>query len=323
MTIRPMLSNIKKVELRSAWPNEALDFTPWLAMNIQALGEALGMELETQEMEAAVGTYSLDILATDLSRNLPVIIENQLETTDHDHLGKLLTYAAGFDANVVVWLTREFKDEHRQALDWLNQRTGDNTEFFGVVVELWKIDNSNPAPHFNLVATPNDWRKQVSQTTKQGSGGPTATNTLYQQFFQQLIDTLRNDHQFTGARKGQPQNWYSFATGFGSRMTYGANFAANQQARVELYIDTGHGEENLRMFDQLEERRNEIEFEIEQSLSWERLDNRRACRIATYREGSITDDQDTLEGIRNWMVENLLRFKKAFDPHIRRVLGRG
>ena len=155
----PNLAKIERVDLREAWPNEAVDFTPWLAENIAVLGEALGMDLELQDTEAAVGGYSLDVLATDLNQNRPVIIENQLETTNHDHLGMLITYAAGYDANVVVWLTRDFRDEHRQALDWLNQRTGEETQFFGVVVELWRIGDSLPAPYFKAVATPNDWRK--------------------------------------------------------------------------------------------------------------------------------------------------------------------
>ena len=167
----PNLAKIERVpDLRATWPNEAQHFTPWLADNLSELGEALGMDLELQQREASVGGYSLDILATAVNSTRLVIIENQLEATDHNHLGQLLTYAAGFDAGVIVWVTREFRDEHRQALDWLNQRTGEDTQFFGVVVELWRIAGSPPAPHFKLVAIPNGWRKEATarvQVTRQ------------------------------------------------------------------------------------------------------------------------------------------------------------
>ena len=123
------LGTIQQVDLREMWPHEAIDFTPWLADNVSSLGEALGMELEVRGQEERVGNYFLDMLADDLGSNRTVIIENQLEPTDHDHLGKLLTYASGYDAGVVVWLAREFREEHRQALDWLNQRKGEDTHF--------------------------------------------------------------------------------------------------------------------------------------------------------------------------------------------------
>ena len=157
----PDLGIIKREDdLRRVWPNEAADFTPWLAENIGRLGEALGMDLEVDAQEASVGSYALDILAHD-GNGRRVVIENQLEDTDHRHLGQLLTYAAGFDANVIVWIARNFQDEHREALDLLNRRTGEDTEFFGIEVELWRIDDSRPAVNFKLVATPNDWRKQT------------------------------------------------------------------------------------------------------------------------------------------------------------------
>lgn len=191
----PSLAKIERVDLHVAWPHEAYDFTPWLAENIAELGDALGMDLELQQTEAAVGGYSLDVLATDLNQNRPVIIENQLEATNHDHLGKLLTYAAGYDANVIVWLPREFRDEHRQALDWLNQRTGENTQFFGVVVELWRIAGSPPAPHFNLVATPNDWRKKTA--TSMANGGASRWNEA-RRWSMRFAQNIRHNNDLNG-----------------------------------------------------------------------------------------------------------------------------
>ena len=316
----PNLSKIERVELREGWPNEARDFTPWLAEHISELGEALGLDLELQQTEAAVGGYSLDILATDVNGGRPVIIENQLDTTNHDHLGKLLTYAAGFGANVVVWLTKEFRDEHRQALDWLNQRTGEDTEFFGVVVELWKIDDSRPAPHFNLVATPNDWGKGTARKALGETPAFTSERSeRYRNFFQLLIDTLRDDHRFTGARKGQPQSWYSFSSGYRG-LSYGASFTWDLQSRVELSIDSQNREWNVQLLERLEERRERIESEIRESLVWESVEGRRACRIKFERSGTIDDDDETLAEIRKWMVSNLLNFKRVFDPHLKELV---
>ena len=130
------LARIERIDLREMWPNEASDFTPWLAENISELGIALGMDLEVETEEAPVGSYSLDVLAHESGTGRPVVIENQLGATEHSHLGQLLTYAAGYDANVIVWIAKEFRDEHRAALDLLNSRTGEDSEFFGVEVEL-------------------------------------------------------------------------------------------------------------------------------------------------------------------------------------------
>ena len=155
----PEFGALRIVDPREMWPSESADFTPWLAQNIAILAEAIGLELEVRERESPVGDFSLDLLAYDVDRDREVVIENQLTATNHDHLGKLLTYAAGRDAGVIVWIAPEFRDEHRQALDWLNSRTEEDTEFFGVVLEALQIDESRPAPNFRLVAAPNEWRK--------------------------------------------------------------------------------------------------------------------------------------------------------------------
>lgn len=307
---------IKKLNPRDIWPKEANDFTPWLADNIGALGEALGMELELKDTEAALGDFSLDLLAKDLGSGHTVIIENQLTQTDHDHLGKLLTYAAGFGASTVVWIAEVVRDEHRQALEWLNQRTDEDTQFFGVVVEVFKIDDSKPAYSFKPVVSPSEWQKSKK---RQISGTVSAKGEAYRNYFQSLIDELREKYQFTNAKIGQPQNWYAFSSGV-SNIPFSAVFAQGGKARTELYIDVGDGEKNKALFDWLYEQREEIHSKLGKELEWERLDDKRASRIAVYRDGSIQSSEEELIEIKAWHIENLLNFKKILSPLIKKGL---
>ena len=315
------LGTIEQVDLREVWPHEATNFTPWLEDNLDRLGEALGLDLDFQLAEAPVGSFSLDILARDLGSDRPVIIENQLEDTNHNHLGKLLTYAAGYDAYAAVWLVRDFRDEHRQALDWLNQRTGEDTAFFGVVVEAIRIDGSRPAPQFRVVAMPNGWRKKTVTDggDKVTDGTGSERQERYREFFQSLVDTLRDEHRFTSSRNARPQSWFAFSSG--SRgVQYSATFMRGGRARVEVYIDRGDRDQTKRLFDSLGQRKESIETELNEPLEWDRLEARRASRISVVRNGSINDDDDTLEEIRQWMVERLLAFKRVFTPHLQELV---
>jgi hypothetical protein len=313
------LSRIEPVDLRDIWPHEAQDFTPWLAEHLDELGAVLGLDLEVRGMETNVGSFSLDILAHDLGSDRPVVIENQLEATNHDHPGKLLTYAAGYDAHVVVWLVREFRDEHRAALDWLNQRTNEETAFFGIGIEAWRIGDSLPAPRFDLVAFPNDWQKQVAQSSKGTGGGELSPKQRkYQKFFQQLIDTMREEHDFTSARKGQPQNWYHFGSGF-SGVPYNVAFVQDGKAIAGMYFSTGDRERNKALFNRLHEREEMIEQEIGYPLTWDRRDDISASFVQAERAGSIEDDE-RLGEIREWMVGRLLDFKRVFQPHLEEIV---
>ena len=304
---------LKSVNLRDVWPKEATDFTPWLADNIEALSQALGVDLELVGTEQGVGDFSLDLLAKDLGTGRPVIIENQLTPTNHDHLGKLLTYAAGFDASVVVWLAEAMREEHRQALEWLNQRTDQDTAFFAVVVEVLQIDDSRPAYNFKPVVSPNEWQKSKRGPRR---GGTSDRGEAYRAFFQKLIDELREKHRFTNARVSRPQNWYMFASGFPG-VNYAASFASGNRMRVEVYLDRDDAETTKSLFDDLEKDRAAIESEFGSALEWERLDSKRASRVAIYRPAAIMDDDSALAEIQTWTVERLLTFKRVFGPRLR------
>jgi hypothetical protein len=307
------LGALRRVELRDVWKHEAMDFTPWLVENMDLIGKVLGLDLETVGSEQAVGDFAVDILARDLGRNRRVIIENQLEETDHKHLGQLITYAAGLDASTVVWVSREFREEHRQALDWLNRGGGGSTEFFGVVVELLQVDDSKPAVNLRLIASPNNWSRRATPNTT--AEDPSGKYARYQQFFQRLIDELREKHRFTNARIGQPQNWYSFSTGTRG-FQYGLSFAAGGRLRAELYIDTGESAQNVGALDALGRERASIEADFGESLEWETLEGKRACRIAVYRPGSIEDAAASLEEYHRWGIDRLLKFKKVLGPRL-------
>jgi len=307
-----------KLELRTVWENEASDFTPWLEQNINNLGDALGMELELEKREASVGSFSLDLLAKNLGTGEYVVIENQLTRTDHQHLGKLLTYAAGFNASTIIWIAESIRDEYRQTLEWLNQNTYPKIQFFAVVIEVFKIDNSKPTFKFQPIVFPNEWQKTNRRRTE-NIVSPRAES--YRIFFQKLIDDLRDIHKFTGARIAQPQSWYSFGSGY-SGLPFATSFAQGSRVRVELYIDKGDVETNKLIFDELKKKQNIIEKGLGFPLSWGKLEEKQASRIAIYREGSIDNDEAELEDIKNWAIENLLKFKKIFPIQIKGILSK-
>ena len=309
---------LKRVPLREIWSNEASDFTPWLAENIEALGEALGLDLELTGKEAAVGDFSLDLLAKDLNSARNVIIENQLNPTDHNHLGQLLTYAAGLDASTVIWISETVRDEHRQALEWLNQKTGIDTQFFAVVVEVLKIDDSQPAFNFKPVVFPNEWQKSERQKA--------STNTSpklekCREYFQGLIDALRDIHDFPGSSSVRAQNKYRqyFAAGM-SGIYYRAAFSkvsSVPNASACIYMQGNiHGQ----LFDVLETRKAEINSKFGTELDWELKDGRKHSTISVYSDGDIESSDSELEEIRQWHIQNLLKLKEVFTPEIERAL---
>lgn len=309
-------SELKRIPLREKWNHEASEFTPWLEKNIQKLGDTLGIDIEVVDREASVGDFSLDLLAKDLGSSRTVIIENQLTQTDHDHLGKLLTYAAGFDASIVVWVSEEVRDEHRQAMEWLNQRTDTETQFFAVVPEVLQIDNSNPALEFKLIVSPNEWQKSKKQKppTNLSSRGE-----KYRAYTQMLIDELREKHKFTGARAGQPYNWYTFSSGTRG-IGYGIQFPRGDKVLTYVNIYESVQSNRLDLFDALGKRKENIESNFGNPLEWNRADEQQISWIGVSRDGNIELSDDELEEIREWHIESLLELKKVFTPEIEKAL---
>jgi len=305
------LGKLERVSPDTVWESESRDFTPWLAKNLGLLGEALGLDLELVQTEASVGGFSCDIEAKDSNSGRTVVIENQLGETDHDHLGKLMTYAAGRDAGGGVWIASDIREEHRAAIDFLNRKTGESIGFFLVALEVVQIGKSEPAVNFRPVASPNAWARP---------GRPAISDKMlaYQEFWQPLIDELREKHRFTNAKATPPQNWYSFASGAASGITYGVAFAKGNRLQAEVYIAIGDAGPNKAIFDYLEASKAEIEKAIGDSLSWERLDAKQGCRIAVVRKNTtIEDAPEHGDEMRAWLIERLLKLKQVFGPRLK------
>ncbi len=299
------LSKIRKVELRSIWPNEARHFTRWLAKHIADLGEALGIELETQERESPVGSRSLDTLATDGSGR-PAVIENQLTSSDGDHLARILIYAAGKDADTIVWIARDFENAHWQVLQWLNQRTGTQTRFFGVAIEVWKIDDSRPAPHFRVVAAPNDWRKQniVLRTPKK----------RYREFRRRLEKKLKESDLPLGQWKDHDKSWLAI------KHVDGLNYSIDFPHRIYFsYQITTRSGRSLnwcrRAFDRLHRDRDQIESRLGK-LEWNRQwkPNRGSTIISHYPD-NYSDLTDPWAEVHDWTIDRYRLFREVFEPY--------
>lgn len=309
------LGELKRIDARQVWKHEALEFTPWLRERIALLGNAIGLDLDLVEAEVAVGPFSADLVAKDVSNDRLVVIENQLEPTDHSHLGQLLTYGAGIGASVFVWVTPEFRDEHRAAIDWLNEHSDDESLFFGVVVELLAVDDSKPAPNFRLVSFPNDVTKGPSSVRSPLS----PKGAAYAEFFGALLNMYKERFPGeTNVSKASPQSWLSLSFGRAGLST-GWAFTGDKRFRCEFYIDIGDAPENEAFFDELVSRREQIEAQLDHALDWDKLEGRRACRVSSYYHQSpitVMSDEQELKELGEWGTDEMRRLRDVLKPFV-------
>lgn len=305
MAQKPKLGRIRFVPVREVWANEATSFTPWLLENEDLLGDLLGIEVSLSANEHKVGDFSLDLLGTNLSNDTPLIVENQLARTDHSHLGQLLTYAGGLEPSTIVWIASEFRDEHRSALDWLNEVTDERTHFFGVVVQAVRIDDSPPAPWLELVVKPNQWSEVARQATQARS--QTGAGERYLRFWAGFLETNRGRHEMFARKRPVARQWLSFKTGVG-----GIVIGLNVQ-RKRIYADLYFGdsaETNLARLQHLKNHQELVEQAFGDSLSWEDLEEARACRIGFYGEGSLLEEENWTDS-QAWLADVGERFSKV------------
>jgi hypothetical protein len=303
------LGRLEHVDPRGVWQHEALHFTPWLLENSDRLSEALGIDLELEAAEHAVGGYSLDLVGRDITNDAVLIVENQLATTDHSHLGQVLTYAAGTAASTIVWIATSFREEHRQALDWLNENTGEKAHFFGIELQVVRIGDSLSAPLFNVVVQPNDWQKQVRAATQ--AGAVSGKGALYVQFWTRFLERVHEEHpEWTRSRAAGGQNWFEMkAPVRGSSIS--SSFAQGNRLRHELYIDSGDAAQNAELFESLVNQREQIELAYGRSLAWEELPSRRACRVADYKDDCNVSEEERHGEFVEWFLDAGTRLRRA------------
>ena len=298
----PKVGKLVPVDIRKVWEHEASSFTPWVLENSDRLSEALGLDLEIEAAEHPVGNFSLDLIGRDLESGQRVIIENQLEVTDHTHLGQIMTYAGGTDPKVIVWIAKSFREEHAAALQWLNENTDEEINFYGVEVSAVQIDDSRPAALFNLVVRPNKWEKSVRTSTSR-STSRSAKAERYAEFwalFGEKLSDLNVAWNSEIRKSTNYANWNSFRTdvkgiiysisfagAFGAR----TQFAGQKALRSEIYIGSHDPLLNTERFEIFESLKADLERLVGAELSFEPLDGKKACRIAIYAPGSIDDEE--------------------------------
>ena len=308
-----MIGRIEKVRLREVWKKEAKDFTSWLFDNIEILGEELDIDLTALEKEKKVGPFSADIIAED-GTGQKVLIENQLEKTDHDHLGKMLTYASNLDVKAAIWISSEPRKEHERAIDWLNESRID-VNFYLVQIEAYRIGKSEPAPKFSIIAGPSEESKIIGKEKEELS----KRHKKRLEFWKSLLDRSKSK---TSLHSNLTPSIYSWIGTGAGRSGLNYNYVITYKyGAIELYIDRGKEskEENKRIFDELNSHKKEIEEIFGEELQWQRLDDARASRIRKAYTYARLDDKNKWDKLQDDMIDGMIMLEKSLKKYINRL----
>jgi len=326
------LGRLQRVPLREVWVNESAHFTPWLARpeNLKLLAETLKLELEVEAQEKGVGPFRADILCKETTSDTWVLIENQLERTDHSHLGQLLTYAAGLNAVVLVWIAERFTDEHRAALDWMNELGNERLRCFGLEIELWRIGDSPVAPKFNVISEPNDWSRTAAAIAEQVAAGTlTETKQLQLDYWSELAKLISSSGSPLRPQKPLPQNWTNLALGRSGihlaavASTYSAESGGYDdlgEIRAEVYTD--HATHSKAYFAALERDREAIETALGEPLTWDGTPGRRASKIFYRRRADVRNRSDWAAQ-HQWLKAKLEALHRVFRPRVQQLAAPG
>lgn len=314
---KPPLGRLTQVDLREYWEGEATEFTPWMAQkeNLELLGEAINLELELQGTETSVGPFSADMVCKNTADDSIVLVENQLERTDHRHLGQILTYAAGVGAKTVVWVARDFTEQHRAAIDWINRITHEDFEAYGVVVELWRIDSSAPAPKFHVVAKPNDWSRTVREHARHSEPGAAAA--IYLDYWQGFRDHLAAAGSKLRAQSTSKEHWMNLPLG-----RSGVHLTTTVTVRHGLVSAQVYFERlGSTYYHQLLTQRSEIDAELGEPPAWNHKEGRARCTI-NYKRDCDPSDRSTWPELFRWtrqkleLLDRVMRNRIAALPRV-------
>lgn len=305
------IGKLREVDVRELWKHEQYDFSNWLsrAENLEYLNEILGLTLTDVNKEVYVGPYRCDLVAKDETSGVTVIIENQLEATNHDHLGKIITYASGLKAKVMVWIVKEAKEEHRAAIEWLNNNTSEDVNFFLIEIHAYRIGNSDPAPKFEVIERPNDFVKSSNKRGENGELNKSQSERL--SFWEEFNQVVAAKGKPFNLRKPSTDNWYDVA--LGSSEIHLAIELINKEKRVlvgaYIYRDK-------QLFDRLKEHSSEIEEELGLKLEWDRMDNKKASRIKYYINGLDFDDHSNYPELMNQIIDTAVCMRTVLQKYL-------
>ena len=306
------IGKFKDVDVRKIWKHEQYNFSAWLAEaeNLEYLNDILGLTLTDIKTEDYVGPYRCDIVAKDETTNDVVIIENQLEPTNHDHLGKIITYAAGLNAKYIVWIVKEAREEHRAAIEWLNNNSSQNINFFLIEIHVYQIGDSLPAPMFKVIEEPNDFIKRDKSSSKDGELNRSQSERLV--FWDQFNQFIIEHGKPFNVRKATKDHWYDIP--IGSSDAHITITLVNKENRVgvEIYIS-----DNKDMFDDLFSYKEEIETEFGAKFDWQRLDDRKASRIKYYINGLNFDNHSNYKELDEQILDAVMKMRKTFKKYIK------
>lgn len=301
------LGKLTEVNIRELWRHEQYDFSEWLSKdeNLEMLSDEIGLTLTDVSKEVFVGSYRCDLVAKDETTGIKVIIENQLEATNHDHLGKLITYASGLDANVIIWIVKEAREEHRSAIEWLNNNTNKDISFFLMEIRAYKIEDSLPAPKFVIIEKPNDFVKTANASLNNRELSKSQAERLT--FWNRFNEVLISKNKPFNVRKATTDHWYDVALGTSEAHISITLVNKINSIGIEVYIN-----DNKELFDKLYSEARAIQDELDFTMDWQRLDNKKASRIIYYISGLDFNNHENYDELINEVIDKVIAIRDSF-----------